>query len=240
MPDFVIIGGGVYGCGVAWELAKRGAEVCLLEAETVASGASGGLGKRGVRANGRDMRELPFMHMAYDMWPTLHEELGAPTGYERTGHLLLIERENDYLSMEAQGWLQRQYDIPSTMLSQAQLREKEPFVSEQVIGAIYCSKDGIADHTATTRAYAQAAEKEGAVIREHTVVTGLEQQNDRVVAVTTSQAERIPVGHSVLLLSNRHTLTFVKEQFDLTLPVWPLYPQAVSYTHLTLPTNTPV
>jgi sarcosine oxidase subunit beta len=54
MADYVIIGGGIYGCTVAWHLAKQGADVHLLEANTIASGASGGLGKRGVRANGRD------------------------------------------------------------------------------------------------------------------------------------------------------------------------------------------
>ncbi|HXH11738.1 MAG TPA: FAD-dependent oxidoreductase [Alphaproteobacteria bacterium] len=62
--DFVIVGGRVYGAGVAWELAKRGAEVLLLEAQQIASGASGGLGQRGVRANGRDLRELALMRLA--------------------------------------------------------------------------------------------------------------------------------------------------------------------------------
>ena len=189
MPDFVVIGGGVYGCAVAWALSKRGAEVCLLEANTVASGASGGLGKRGVRANGRDVRELPFMKLAYDIWPTLHEQLDAPTGYERTGHLLLIEREVDYLQAAAQAWMQQQQGIPATMLGEEAVREKEPFISEHIIGAIYCPNDGIADHTATTRAYAQAAEKLGSAIREQTAVRNVEMQNGRVVAITTTQAE---------------------------------------------------
>ena len=61
MADYIIVGGGIYGCTVAWQLAKRGADVLLLEANTIASGASGGLGERGVRANGRDLRELPLM-----------------------------------------------------------------------------------------------------------------------------------------------------------------------------------
>ena len=108
MADFVIVGGGVYGCGVAWELAKRGAEVLLLEAKTIASGASGGLGKRGVRANGRDVSELPLMRLAYERWPTLHEEIGAETGYVRSGHLLLIEREPEYRTLAARAWLQTQ------------------------------------------------------------------------------------------------------------------------------------
>ncbi len=64
--DFVIVGGGIYGVATAWELARGGADVLVLEARDIASGASGGLGKRGVRANGRDIRELPLMRAAYD------------------------------------------------------------------------------------------------------------------------------------------------------------------------------
>ena len=49
MAEYVIVGGGIYGCAVAWELAKRGADVLLLEAKSIASGASGGLGEGGAR-----------------------------------------------------------------------------------------------------------------------------------------------------------------------------------------------
>src|SRR5215469_8298753 len=96
MPyDYVIIGAGVYGSAVAWELSRRGATVLVLEAETLACGASGGPGKRGVRACGRDVRELPLMRLAYDLWPRLADAIGEPTGYERIGGLHLIERGPD-------------------------------------------------------------------------------------------------------------------------------------------------
>jgi sarcosine oxidase, subunit beta len=49
--EFVIVGGGIYGAATAWSLARRGADVLLLETTAMAAGASGGLGKRGVRAN---------------------------------------------------------------------------------------------------------------------------------------------------------------------------------------------
>ena len=70
-----------------------------------AGGASGGKGKRGVRANGRDLRELPLMRMAYERWPALQGEIGAPTGYERTGHLQLIERPRDLTAAPHQAWI---------------------------------------------------------------------------------------------------------------------------------------
>ena len=147
MADYLIVGGGIYGCTVAWELAKRGAEVQLLEAKTVASGASGGLGERGVRANGRDRRELPLMRLAYDIWTHLHEQIGGDTGYRRLGHLDLIEREEDLARAPAQVWLQNQQGIESYLLGAAELRELEPKLSENVIAAVYCPKDGVANHT---------------------------------------------------------------------------------------------
>ncbi|MEM7798671.1 MAG: FAD-binding oxidoreductase [Chloroflexota bacterium] len=227
MADFVIIGGGVYGCAVAWELARQGAEVCLLEAKEVACGASGGLGTRGVRANGRDVRELPFMEMAYEIWPTLHEALGAPTGYKRIGNVTLIEQELDLRKAEMAAWMQAQQGIPSQILSAAELREREPYVGEQVIGALYCPKDGISDHTTTTRSYAQAARKLGAEIRENTLFDRLEAGNGHISAVITAEEERIPIGKTLFMLSNYHLLGYLKGAFNLQLPVWPLLPQVM-------------
>ncbi|HEV7130012.1 MAG TPA: FAD-dependent oxidoreductase [Ktedonobacterales bacterium] len=233
MPhDYVIVGGGIYGAGVAWQLATRGADVLLLEAATIASGASGGPGKRGVRANGRDVRELPLMRLAYDLWPTLADNLGAPTGYERTGQLLLIEEQRNgprdgLPSAPARQWLQQQHDIPTQLLDRAGVLALEPNVSDAIVGALYCPLDGVADHTATTRALAQAAVRAGATVREHTRVEGLEHADERVSTLITAQGERIGVNRTVLLLSNLHVVEFVREALGIALPVWRMVPQVL-------------
>src|SRR5262249_30474169 len=194
--DFVVMGGGVSGCAAAWELVRRGARVLVLEARTVASGASGGLGKRGVRAGGRDPRELPLMRLAYDLWPALADEIGAATGYERTGLLHYFEREPDDLdggwaSAPARAWVQHQCGIVTEVLDRDAVRALEPDVCDAVSGALYCPDDGIADHTATTRGLAAAAARLGAEIREGIAVCGLERVGDRVRAVVTAEGEHI-------------------------------------------------
>ncbi|MEM7131253.1 MAG: FAD-binding oxidoreductase [Chloroflexota bacterium] len=225
--DYVIIGGGVYGCGVAWELARRGAEVLLLEANQIASGASGGLGKRGVRANGRDLRELPLMALAYDRWLYLHQELDGPTGYDRDGHLLLIEREQDRIAAPAQAWMQVQQGVPSEIIEEDALHEMEPYLSEQVVSAIYCPNDGVSDHTLTTRTFAEAARRFGADVREETRLHELKRQGDRITGIVTDKEEHIPVDKTLILLANSHVPVLLQKYFNLTLPIWQILPQVL-------------
>jgi sarcosine oxidase subunit beta len=224
--DYVVVGGGVYGAGVAWELARQGADVLLLEAETVASGASGGLGKRGVRACGRDVRELPLMRIAYELWPKLANEIGAPTGYERTEHLVLIESLDDeaLARAQAEAWMQREQGIPTDVLDAAEVHRLEPSLSDAVQAALSCPLDGDADHTQTTCGLARAAERLGATIREQTRVVGIEREGERVSAVMTAQGERIGVRRELLLLANMSVAELARTQLGVALPVWRMLP----------------
>ena len=65
--EIVIVGGGIYGASLAYELTQAGKTVTLLEADDIAAGASGGSGERGVRANGRDLRELPMATVSFPL-----------------------------------------------------------------------------------------------------------------------------------------------------------------------------
>lgn len=232
VEKYVIVGGGMYGCGTAWELVRRGADVTLLEAEEVASGASGGLGMRGVRANGRDPRELPLMERAYEKWENLADEIGGETGFEQIGHLQLYEKRDyglsgGFESASARQYVQDKKGVPTERLEAKAVRELEPEVSEDVVGALYCPCDGVADHTTTTQNLARAAEREGADVREETPVTEARVNSDEVTAVVTADGETVPVDGELILLSNVHTVEFVDEQFGVRLPACRVFPQVV-------------
>lgn len=214
----LIIGGGVYGAAVAWHLARRGEAVELLEAQTVASGASGGPGRRGVRANCRDHRELPLMVRAREIWPALHEQLGTEPLFERTGHLQLIERMVDMPRAETRAALQSRFGIPTAYLGEAEMRDLEPDVAPFVRAALHCPDDGVAFHARTTRAYAAAAVAAGATIREGVRVDRLITRDDTVEAVATTEGEEIPVGRRLIILANSGVRSLVAPWLDL--PTW--------------------
>jgi sarcosine oxidase subunit beta len=218
MADYVIIGGGVYGVAAAWHLAQTGAEVLVLERWTVASGASGGPGRRGVRANWRDRRELPLMREAYPVWEGIHDLLGQDGLFERTGNLKLVGREQDLHQAYAQAWMQSQFGIETLVLDAAQVREIEPEVEPGILGGILCPNDGVADHTATTRAYAAAARRAGVEIREETEVTGIAYSGGRASGVRLADGTEAEAAVGVLVLSNWSVPELLAGSADM--PVW--------------------
>lgn len=232
---FVIIGGGVQGCATAWQLADAGEDVLLLEGGEIASGASGGFGRRGVRANRRDLRELPLMRSAYRLWPELDERLGIGTGYERTGGLFLIEQEatgtrGGLVAAQAHAATQNRFGIRTEVIGRDRLLELEPAVGPAVRAALHCPLDGTADHTAATRAFAEAARRQGATLREGCHVTSLERSGDRITAVHTAHGERFEVGTAVLLLNNTGAADLLRRNLGIELPVWRTFPQALRVT----------
>jgi sarcosine oxidase subunit beta len=228
--EFVIVGGGIYGVATALALARRGADVLVLEARDIAAGASGGLGKRGVRANGRDIRELPLMRLAYEQWPSLDQELGTATGYERIGHLQLYERHHDIGAAAVRARVQSAMGIPTVHLEGDRVREIEPGLGAQVLGGLHAPLDGVADHEATTRAYAGAAKRAGAAIRTGTRVVAISHGTGRVHAVTLEDGSSVSVGRELLLLANGGMSGLLEDHLHCRLPVWTVFPQVVRST----------
>lgn len=222
-----IVGGGVYGVATALALARRGGAVTVLEALEVAAGASGGLGKRGVRANGRDLRELPLMEMASTLWPRLSEDLGADTGYERTGHLRLYEHPHEAAEAVVRGRAQCAYGIPTHNLDRSAVTNLESGLSERIIGALHCPEDGVADHVATTRAYARAARASGVEIQTGARVAGLEIRHGRCAGLRLGDGRVVPSPGPVLLLANAGVPPLLDASVGVRLPVWTVYPQVV-------------
>jgi len=237
--DVVVVGGGVYGLGVAWELARKGARVLVLEAMAeVASGASGGHGTRGVRTNGRADVELPIMRLAIQRWPELATELEDPAIFRAIGCLEFVETPEGRGHVEARALAQSQAGLPTRVVEGDELRQLEPNLSPAISAAMYCEGDGVSDHTATTRALAREAKRHGTVIRCGVRVAGLEVASGRVTSLITKEAERIAVREQLVLAANAGSADLVQGAFGVSLPLFNVLPQALISVPLREPVTT--
>ncbi|WP_191089749.1 NAD(P)/FAD-dependent oxidoreductase [Nesterenkonia ebinurensis] len=233
VSDFIVVGAGAYGCAVAYHLSSAGATVTVLEQDSIGEGASGGYGKRGVRGNRRDARELPLMAEAYELWPHLAAELGSETGYTRTGGLILVEEEvvgmrGGRVAMQAHAIAQTQLGVPTETWNAEQVRAQVPQASDNIKGALYAPLDGSASHSATTQAYAEAARCHGTDFHENTKVIGITAgSSSSPNEVTTSNGQNFAARNGVLLATNSAVPTLLREHFNLRLPAWMVFPQAI-------------
>lgn len=228
--DYVIVGAGIFGASLAWTLAGAGHSVTVLERREVASGASGGPGHRGVRANNRDLRELPLAVRALQIWPTLTERLGTDSGFEALGGLSLGELErvggtHGRVTLAARAAVQNAYGARTEILNAAGVREKLPHVSDKVIYALYSPNDGIADHTVATRAFASAAVALGARLIEGATVQAVQSGTDGGASVTLTDGRVFAAKRAVVLAANTQVPKLLQAAFGLQLPVWSFNPQ---------------
>ena len=160
--DIIIVGAGINGCASAYQLAREGHQVTVIERFSPAAMASGWT-LAGVRQSGRHPSELPIAIEAVKMWPELSEELGAATGYRQDGNLRLARDENEVETIQNLVKSQSKAGLDVTFLNgSAEIHEIAPAISPKVLAASFCRTDGHAEPNATVLAFRAAAERHGA------------------------------------------------------------------------------
>lgn len=90
--DLTVRGGGAFGLCIAWEAARRGARVRLIEATRIGAGSSGGVvGALSPHVpenwNPKKQFQLESLLMAATFWAEVAQTSGLETGYGRVGRL---------------------------------------------------------------------------------------------------------------------------------------------------------
>jgi glycine oxidase len=191
--ETIIVGGGVIGCAIAFELASRGQEVLLVEQSQIASGASSAAA--GMLAADSEAFAHPLMvKAAYDSRELLHkhkEQISALTGIDfglrRSGFITPFRSYSDLNQYKnkwkgSSGAEQFWWDRPTVQ------REAE-WLNRETYGAYYRPLESEALPVSLTRAYARSAQMMGARIWEGVQDVRLVVNNDGVRGVATAKGE---------------------------------------------------
>lgn len=212
----VVIGGGISGTSTAYELARRGVQVTLVEQGDLHSMASG-WSLAGVRQSGRHPAELPLALSAVRRWEHLSEELGSDLEYRQHGNLRLARTEEDIPGIKqvvADGiaaGIPMEYIDGSTAV-----RDIAPAVTEDIVGASFCATDGHANNELTVRAFAKAATARGATLRTKTRVLSLLADGNRVTGVETDAG---PINADAVVVAAGIYTPELLEPLGLALPL---------------------
>jgi len=164
--DILIIGGGIAGSSTAFHLAAQGHDVILLERGEIASEASGqNMGGLGGSGWGNNPNLLSYLTAgSVEIFKRMQIDMGYDMEFRLSGTLTAIHTEEQYEYYQDDVVWQRNNGYEIELLSAREALAIEPEVNGELPGYIYRPQRGQADPIKSTRAFAHAAEVEGALI----------------------------------------------------------------------------
>ncbi len=171
--DVLVLGGGGAGCSAALHLARRGADVVLLERGLVGSQASG-VNHGGVRQQGRHPAEIPLAIRSRALWSRMRELCGTDAEFDPCGHLKLARGEAEEAELLRWNEMAAEHGLKASMLGRNAIRAQHPYFSDRVVAGSLLAEDGSANPRLLASALARSAREAGATLLEHHEVTAIE------------------------------------------------------------------
>ena len=187
--DVVIVGGGVNGCSIAYNLAKKGLDVVLVEKSYLASGATGACGA-GIRQQWSTRENASLAIQSVRIFERLSRTLGQDIEFRQGGYLIAVHDTSEMQQAEKNVAMQRSLGLKVDILEAREIPKVVPILDVKgmkAIGATFCATDGHANPFKTTFAYADAARRYNAKIYTHTKVIDVKSSKKTVRAVVTDK-----------------------------------------------------
>ncbi|RLQ92784.1 glycine oxidase ThiO [Planomicrobium sp. Y74] len=193
--DAIVIGGGVNGGAIAFNLAKRGMKVLLLEKDRLASKASGAAAGMLAAQAELDGEGALFQlaRISRGMFSNLADELKMNSGID-------IELVNKgVLRLSLTDWEQQEHrriievhkqnGELAELLTGEEAREREAALSCEVTGAMYLEKDGQVAAPQLTLGFLKSASALGSEIKEYVEVHSFYFSNGKITGVSTNEGD---------------------------------------------------
>ena len=198
MPEVVIVGGGLEGCATAWALAERGVtDVVIVERATVGAGGTGK--SSGVVRCHYGVSSLAAMATrSLDVLENAEEVLGTDIGFHQTGYVVGVGEQNvDALAASLAD--QRAVGVETEDIDVSEVAKLWPVADLEPFAAFaWEARGGYGDAYQTAQAFAAAARRAGARLRQGTTVSELLASGGRVTGVGLADGTRIDADHVVL------------------------------------------
>jgi sarcosine oxidase, subunit beta len=185
--DVVILGAGVMGCSIAFQLAKRNAcRIVVVDKDHVGHGGSGRSSAL-VRMHYSFPPEVELALISLRMFQNWKEIVGSPGDFRKTGFVRIVHpNETERLKLNVE--MQRKLGVKVELIDKHQLRGLEPdWNVDEVELAAYEADSGYGDGAGVAGDFLEAARNLGVIYASRTHASGLCLEGERVRGVITGQ-----------------------------------------------------
>lgn len=186
--EYLIIGAGIVGCSAAYFLAKDNKKVMIVD-RTYPCNEASGVNAGGLELLQQPPKSLPLHVRAAELWDEFQNKDGIDVGYHRTGGLYCILKEEDLHMLDEQAERFAMNGLPVERLNKEQIKEKVPYICDNVIAANFSPMSGYSNPLKAGVAVLMAAKKLGAEFMDHQLITKIEPAADGDGYVAYSENE---------------------------------------------------
>lgn len=241
MTDFVLIGGGIIGLSLAYELSKRGMAVTVVE-----QGEWGGQASSAAAGMLAPLKEFsqpgPLLDLgmkSLQLYPGWAKELEEMTGIEvqlcRSGVLTVALTEDEERSLRQKYEWQKEAGYDVHWMTGKELREMEPLLTEAVTAGIYSPGEGHINNQMLLSALVMACRQQGVRLLSGCAVAGMASEGSRVTGVHTTQG-MIPAAHTVITAGAWAGM--IADWLGVSVPVRPVRGQVAAVSSIGVPLRT--
>jgi len=194
--QIAIVGGGIIGLSLGWQLAKTGHSVKIYERDApgqAASWVAGGMLAQVAEAQIVERDLVDLCMRSASLYPGWVQELEADTGMEvdfRTEGTLLVATDRDEVAeLEHHYSTQQELGLDVEWLDGHRAREKEELLSPKISAAIWCKQDYQVDNRLMIQALIQAFRQESGELAQNTPVEEIVLQNGAASGVRINTGE---------------------------------------------------
>lgn len=186
----VIIGGGIMGLALAWNLTQQGeTDIVVIEKGYLCAGASGRNGG-GIRAQWGTPSLIKLARRSIELMQRFARDMGINVWFRQGGYLFLAKSEEVVKRLEKSAALHNQHGVPTQILTADGARDVVPDLTMKgVKAAAWNPKDAVIFPWAFVWGYAKQAQQRGVSVETFTTVQGFEQHNGRITKVVTDRGD---------------------------------------------------
>ncbi len=190
--DVLVIGAGIAGCAVAYELARGGADVVVAERGVVCSGSSA-LNAGGIRQQFSQETSIRAGKETVRLLGDFTERFGVDPAFHQVGYLFLHDGGENAGVLERAARLQKSHGVPTRMVGLDEIRRLVPGINlADVAGGAFNPTDGHVDPSSMVAGFAAGARASGATILQDSPVTSIEVRGSKAIGATTAAGPIAP------------------------------------------------
>jgi len=190
--DVVIIGGGIVGSSIAYQLTSAGCKnVLVIERETAQGKGSTGKSMGGVRAQFATPVNIQMSLYSIPFYARFDDVMGHPSGYKSQGYLFVATRQAHLDYLRANFERQKALGLKTAQLVDADYvtRMLPQLRSDDILGGSFCPTDGFVDPYSAMTGFITKAVDQGATLWKNCEVTAISTDERGIAGVKTTKGD---------------------------------------------------